>query len=288
VTRPVDAAPEDYAYCEALLRRDDPDRWLASLFVPAGARRHLHALFAFSLEIARAREIVSEPLLGEMRFQWWRDAIEAFAGGGDVQANPVAAALLDTIGRFDLPKDPFIELIEARLFDLYDDPMEDLATLEAYAEATSANLFRLATLVVDPVHGVEGLGVAHHAGIAYALTGLLRALPWHLAQGQTYIPLESLRAHGGSRADFMTRPASPAFRSTLADLRSQVRGHLETLGARLSSVPNESRSTILGAALCEAYLRQMESPNYDPFTTHIALPQWRRQWILWRAARRWS
>jgi phytoene synthase len=283
----MDSASPSYAYCETLLRRDDPDRWLASLFVPAPARPHVHALYAFSLEIARVREIVSEPLLGEIRFQWWRDVLEAPADIESVQANPVAAALLDTIARFGLPNEPLMGLIEARLFDLYDEPMESIAALEAYAKATSSSLLRLATLVIDPVHAVSGLGAADHAGIAYALTGLLRALPWHHAHGQAYVPLESLRAHGGSHEDLAEGAATPAVRAALADLRALVRSHIETFDARLPSVPDLSRPAYLAASLCEAYLRQMEKRSYDPFTTLVALPQWRRQWILWRAARRW-
>ncbi len=282
----MDAISADYATCEALLRRDDPDRWLASLFVPEPARPHVHALFAFSLEIARVRELVSEPLLGEIRFQWWRDALEA-PDKGEAQANPVASALLDTVARFGLPSEPLLGLIEARLFDLYDEPMESIDALEAYAKATSSCLFRLATLVIDPVHAVHGLGAADHAGIAYAVTGLLRALPWHRARGQTYVPLESLRARGGSPDDLVSESATPAVHATLADLRALVRSHLETFAARLPCVPDESRPAYLAASLCEAYLRQMEKRSYDPFSTFVALPQWRRQWILWRAARRW-
>src|SRR5208283_2875967 len=138
----------DYAHCEDLLRRDDRDRWLASLFVPQALRPHIHALYAFSLEIARVRVIVSEPLLGEIRFQWWRDALDG-TGEAGAKANPVAAALLDTIARFSLPKAPLLELIDARLRDLYDDPVESLAALESYTEATCANLFRLATQILD-------------------------------------------------------------------------------------------------------------------------------------------
>ncbi len=287
MTRTVDAASPDYAYCEALLRRDDPDRWLASLFVPAPARPHVHALYAFSLEIARVREIVSEPLLGEIRFQWWRDVLEAPADAGEAQDNPVAAALLDTIELFDLPKEPLLGLIEARLFDLYDEPMQSIDALEAYAKATSSCLFRLATLVIDPVHAVQGLGAADHAGIAYALTGLLRALPWHHARGQAYVPLETLRGHGASRDDLAAGSASPAVHVALEDLRALVRTHLETFDARLPSVPELSRPAYLASALCETYLRQMEKRAYDPFTTLVALPQWRRQWSLWRAARHW-
>src|SRR5262245_30730536 len=96
----IQSTGPDYAYCEDLIRRNDQDRWLASLFIPQDLRRHIHALYAFSLEIARVKRAVSQPLAGEMRFQWWRDAIEG-ENAQDARANPVSAALLDTIARFE-------------------------------------------------------------------------------------------------------------------------------------------------------------------------------------------
>ena len=168
----------DYAYCEDLIRRNDQDRWLASLFVPQDRRGRIHALYAFNIEMARAKEAVSEPLLGEIRFQWWCDALEG-KNAGDARANPVAAALLDTISRFDLPIAPLLELIQACLRDIYGDWLETVSALETYAEATCSNLFRLATLVLAGDEAVAGLSVSGHAGIAYRITGLIRSLPWH-------------------------------------------------------------------------------------------------------------
>jgi 15-cis-phytoene synthase len=282
-------APEEaaYAYCEDLLRRDDKDRWLASLFVPQAARPHIHALYAFSLEIARVREIVSEPLLGEVRFQWWRDGLDGTSETG-ATANPVAAALLDTITRFSLPKAPLVSLIDARLRDLYDEPVESASALEAYTESTCATLFRLATLILEGAEAVAGLGVAGPAGIAYGITGLLRALPWHCARGQVFVPAEVLRAHGAESGDLIAGRASPAVLAALADLRGLARAHLETFDARLNCVPDKSRPVFLAVSLCEPYLRLMEKPGYDPFKTIIELPQWRRQWILWNAGSRWG
>lgn len=277
----------DYAYCETLLRRDDPDRWLASFFIPQALRPHVQALYAFNLEIARVREIVSEPLLGEIRHQWWRDAIEA-SEAGDVRANPVAGALLDTIERFSLPKAPLLELIDARLFDLYDDAMASVAALEAYAKATSSSLYRLAALILDQEDAAAGVGVADHAGIAYALTGLLRALPWHSARGQVYVPLEILREHGADRSDFAAGRATPEVLAALADLRGLARRHLDIFSARILGVSGQSRVAFLPMSLCEPYLSQMEKRGYAPFEILVALPQWRRQWSLWRASRRWG
>ena len=64
-----------YAHCEAVVRAHDKDRFLAALFAPADLRRHLHALYAFDGEIARVREAAREVLPGEIRLQWWRDAL---------------------------------------------------------------------------------------------------------------------------------------------------------------------------------------------------------------------
>ncbi|MDO8533514.1 MAG: squalene/phytoene synthase family protein, partial [Xanthobacteraceae bacterium] len=112
---------ENYAFCEALVREADKDRFLASLFMPAAARPHVFALYAFNVEIARVRELAREPLAGEVRLQWWREALMG-SGQGDVAGNPVAAALIDTIERFDLKRDTLTALIDARQFDLYDEP----------------------------------------------------------------------------------------------------------------------------------------------------------------------
>ena len=277
----------DYAYCEGLLRRDDKDRWLASLFVPPERRRHIHALYAFSLEAARVHEIVSEPLLGEIRLQWWRDALDG-TNAGEVKANPVAAALLDTIVRFDLPEAPLLELISARGHDLYGEPIESIGALDSYTEATCSNLLRLAALILGATEAVASRDAARHAGIAYGITGLIRALPWHSARGQVFIPGEILQAHGADRDDLATGHASPAVLAALADLRAVARAHLDIFYAGLHSLPDKSRPAFLPACLCEPYLHLMEKPGHEPFKTVVELPQWRRQWILWRAARRWG
>jgi phytoene synthase len=234
------------------------------------------------------REIVSEPLLGEIRFQWWRDALEGAANAGEAKTNPVAAALLDTIARFDLPKAPLLELISARGRGLYGEPIESVTTLEAHTEATCSNLLRLAALILDGAEAAASRDAALHAGIAYGITGLIRALPWQRARGQVFIPVEILQAHGANRDDFAAERASEAVLAAIADLRAVARAHLDIFYAKLPGLPDKSRPAFLPVCLCEPYLRLMEKPGYEPFKAVIELPQWRRQWILWRAARRWG
>ena len=279
-----DAGQQAYAHCGALLRRDDPDRWLASLFLPAERRSHVQALYAFSLEIARVRTLVSEPMLGEIRFQWWREVL-AGERASEVEANPVAFALLDTLARCDLSTAPLAALIDARLFDLYDAPMPSIAMLEAYAEATSARLFQCAAMSLDPAAGTECAEAARHAGIAYAVTGLLRALPWHAVTGQVYLPKDVLERHGAVVAAAQSGLSSPALRAALAELRGLARGHLAKFAMSPAAWSGQAAAAFLPASLCEAYLQQMDKRGYEPFETVIELPQWRRQYRLWRAAR---
>ncbi len=270
--------PAAAAFCEAEVRRDDPDRWLATLFLPETARPAVHALLAFNLEVAKIRDAVSQPMLGEIRYQWWRDLLGDGAAGG----NPVAEALLDTVARHRLDVARLLALIEARSFDLYDDPMPSALALENYARDTAGPLFELTAAILAP--GFPAPAAVREAAAAYALTGLLRALPFQVMRGQLFLPLDVLDRFQLPPEEVMAHRNSPALGLVLNDGRARVRRHLAAMHAALPECP--APAACLPAFLCEPYLRQMEKPGFDPFATPVTLPQWRRQWILWRAARR--
>ncbi len=289
--QPAEHLAAAYRYCEELVRDVDKDRYLASLFAPAGRRPHLFALYAFSFEIARVREVVSDPLPGEVRLQWWRDLLQGDARG-DAKAHPIAAALIDTIRRFGLPRAPFVSLIDARIFDLYDDPMPTIADLEGYCGETCSALIRLASLVLAKGDGGAagsdpgGAEAAGHAGCAYAITGLLRAFPWHAMRGQQYVPTELLIRHGATRDDVVSGRGGPGVNAALRDMRALARHHLERTRALRHTIAPQIAPAFLPVGLCEGYLGVMEKPTYDPYTTVVQTAQWKRQWVLWRQARR--
>ena len=272
------------AHCEFLVRAGDPDRFFATLFAPADKRPHLYALYAFSLEVARVRDSISQPMLGEIRLQWWRDAVSA-ERPGEVAANPVAVALEAAVAAFRLPRQALVDLIDARVFDLYDDPVPTLGDLEGYCGETASALIRLATLILADGADPGGADAAGHAGLAYAITGLLRAFPWHVRRGQLYIPADLLGRHGVTRDDVVSGRGGPGLMRALADLRLAARDHLRRGEALRSGLPPSVAPAFLPGALVPAYLTQMERRHYDPYRTVIDLPQWRKQWLLWRAAR---
>jgi 15-cis-phytoene synthase len=265
-------------YCAELVRAADRDRYLAALFAPAEHRAALYALYAFNSEVARVREVAREPLPGEIRLQWWSDVLRG-ERGGEAAANPVAAALLASTERHGLPVDELIELVEARRFDLYDEPMATLDELETYARNTSSLLFSLASRILC---GTEAEGVAQPAGRAYTLAGLMRALPVHAARHQLYLPLELIERHAVKMADIFAGRSSPGLNACLAELRDVVRRYLAAARERLRTLPREALPAFLPLALVGPALDRLE--RSDAFAPAELAP-WRRQWLLWRAAR---
>ena len=128
--------------------------------------------------------------------------------------------------------------------------------------------------------------VACHAGIAYGLTAVLRALPYHVARGQLYLPVDMLDQVGLKAEDVFSRHCGDALQKVLKDLRERSRFHLTRMRNLVDAVPPAAAPALLPLCLVETYLAAMERPDYDPFTTIVDVPQWRRQWVIWRAARR--
>lgn len=176
------------SYCADLVRTYDRDRFLLSLTVPPDKRAALWALFAFNHEIAKTREIVTETQLGLIRLQWWRDAIAAVYEGTPVPSHEVMDDLVSAITKHDLPREWFDNLIYAREFDLEGVAPASLEGLENYADFTATPLNKLALAVLGEQ---EGDITIRHLSIAYALSGLLRAVPYHKAQGRSYLPADN-------------------------------------------------------------------------------------------------
>jgi 15-cis-phytoene synthase len=270
-----------YAHAADLVARFDPDRHVAALFAPLERRPHLAAIHCFALEIGRVRASVSEAMPGEIRLQWWREALQG-EREAEAAANPAASAVIHTIRTNDLPVKPFLDLIEARTFDLYDDVMPDWTTLEGYLGETQSSLIQLAAMVLRRGPSPETADAAGHAGVAIGLTGLLRAFPWHARRGQVFLPQSLLGAVGVSRDDVVAGRDGDQLRAALAEMTARVRQHRAQAAAALRKAPAEIRPAFLPLAMIETYLKRMERLDYAPFTDVIEAAQWKRIWRMWR------
>jgi phytoene synthase len=267
-----------FAHCAENVRTTDRDRYIATLFAPAEHRDALFALYAFNAEIARVRDVAREPMPGEIRLQWWREVIDG-ERSGEAAANPVAAALLATIRRYDLAVERLSTLVKAHRFDLYDEPMARLSDLEDYARETSSAVIALAAQILA---GASLDAVTQPAGIAYALVSILYALPIQARRGQLFVPIEMLSRHGVSPQDIFAARSSAGLNDVFAELRNLARRHLAEARPSLTAIPQAALAAFLPVALVGPSLRRLEQS--DVFSPS-ALPPWRRQWLIWRAAR---
>lgn len=276
--------PDDAAFCADLVRSFDFDRYAATLFVDAQARRGLLAIFAFNVEIARVRGQAEQPLAGEIRLQWWTDCLSGIAHG-DAQANPVAAELLRAVATFGLPADALVRLVEAHRFDLYDDPIGTEDELNAYLDATAGTLFQLAGHVVSRSAELTATAAAaRDAGRAFGLLRIMEIIGLASSRGQLYLPLEWLEHSGAAAADVFAGRATPALRALLDDGCRRVRTHLQAARAAVSE--NPAARAFLALALVDARLRRIESRAFQPFVPEPPRSNLATLWTLWRASRR--
>lgn len=267
------------------VREADHDRYLTTLYAPPGKRAPLMALYAFNAEIAGVRDRIREALPGEVRLQWWRDMLAA-PYPGEETGQPVADALRATIQDYSLPLPAFENYLEARIFDLYDDPMPSRTDLEGYCGETACTLIQLASVVLDPDKASGFSELAGHAGCAQAMTGLLLLLPLHRARGQCYIPADLLRAVGTSPQDFIKGENAETAKRAVAAMVALAREHLSAFEKNAASLPETLRPAYLPLAMTSAWLRRMEGRESAVLDGGISLSHLRRHWLLWRHAMR--
>ena len=158
---------EPAIHCLETLRTRDEDRWFAVSYAPMALKNKLAALYAFHSEIRRVPQAVSEPPLGEIRLQWWRDALGEIRDGAPVRAHPVVQGL--AAANFDWPwfDEMAAPMIDAWARPLYAAAFDDLADFENWLGDSEARLDELAATIAGATNEVSK--AVHKAGVAYAM-----------------------------------------------------------------------------------------------------------------------
>ncbi|MEX0582463.1 MAG: phytoene/squalene synthase family protein, partial [Sneathiella sp.] len=227
-------------YLSGEVKRYDYDRWLTTLYAPPDARHGIFALLAFHAEIARIRETVSESLLGDIRLQWWRDALNAIAATGAPPVHPVAEALAEVIPAYNLDPDMLHRMIDIRATDLDPLPFRTTEELIDYADQTGGTLNRLVFRISGGTES-EGDAAARAVGKAYALTGIIRAIPYHVAQDVLRIPDEMIRAEGLTADSLFSSENRQAFFKIVGKLTDIAMREQETARRLVAERPKSEK-----------------------------------------------
>ncbi len=271
--------PDSARHAADFLRDNDRDRYYATLVLPARRRAAVQALYAFSADVASVRDRAREPVPGEIRLQWWTDALRD-AGHGNVRQNPIADALLGAIEDYRLPAGPLTRLIAARRFDLYDDAMPDVESFEGYAGETVSVLYQLAAMILNEGVEVETGDAAGHLGVAHALIGHLRAFGLNASHGRLFLPLTAFVANGVREAEIFSGTVSEGLLAAHAQLTSLAHDHLRRAEAAVAVLPRALRPAFAMIGLLASQLKLVEAQNETPFAPPREIADWRKIALL--------
>ncbi|WAJ31119.1 phytoene/squalene synthase family protein [Antarcticirhabdus aurantiaca] len=269
------------AECERIVREAGPDRAVSLGFAPREKQPGLLALYAFDIEAGRVRDHVSQPLAGEIRLQWWRDRIAA-AAAVEAAGHPVADALLATIRAHALPVDALDRYVEARIFDLYDDPMPDRAAFEAYAGETQSAILMLAAMILDSEAAPGAAEAAGHGGVALAAVQAIRRLPIARRRGPIVLPGDLLAAAGCSAEALQGGDAQAGGRAVLA-MADFAEEHWRAFEA--VAKPPSLRPALLPVSLVPSLLRKVRADPAACLERSVEIGALARLARYWRAMR---
>jgi phytoene synthase len=262
-----------------LARAEEADRYFAATLAPAERREALVTLAAFAAELRRIPRLVTEPMMGEVRLQWWRDTIASFGTDATGLGHPLADRLRRAVRTCRLPSAPLLAMTEARAFDLYDDPMPDEAALTGYLARTEAGPFALAMQALRPDDASLPLHLAERAGFVYGLTRILAELPYHVSRGRRMLPETWLSENSVDRESMMQGRATPELRVAIAHASTRIEAALSEISRQSST----DRVALLPLAVVPIYLRRLRDPAHDPLRHPIDLAPLTRLWRIARA-----
>lgn len=273
-----------FAHAAADLRANDRDRYLATLVLTGAGRDAVTALYAFNADVASVRDRVSNPAPGEIRLQWWADALGG-QGHGDVRQNPVADALLDTMARYRIPAGTLQRLIGARRFDLYDDPMPDLESFEGYAGETASTLYQLAAMILNDGEPVETGDAAGHLGVAHAMIGHLRAFGYTASQGRIMLPWSIFAANGVTEREIFSGQESEGLIEAFGQITELAAGHLAKAETAIAALPGKLKPAFAAIAVLKMQLASLDTPR-NVFASAPDEADWRKiTRLLWWSLR---
>lgn len=258
----------ELSYAAQDVKQYDYDHWLTALFVPQEKRERFFTLLAFNSEISRIRETVSEPMLGDIRLQWWREALEGLEKK-TVKTHPVIQALDAANKENALDISLMLNMVDMRSKDLDRAPIEDDEDLLAYADGTGGALHRLLLSALGGNTHSEVVEAANRAGRVYALIGILRAIRFHAGHDLVLLPGKRLVKADMTRDTIFQKENRTSFLKIVADISEIVRGELSEAKRAARMVKGDARSCVSVNTLSSLYLKRLKSAHFDP--EHVKL-----------------
>ncbi len=257
------AQHSDQRICAEAVRTHDRDRWLAAALAPGAARGRLLVLYALNLELARINEVTSEPMVGRIRLQWWRESLAA-GGEGRVGDHPVLRAIAPLLAAGHLAAADLEEFLDAREADFEATGPKDMEAFTAYCRGTGGGLCRMAAKALG-VAGPDTLAAAEAVGCAHAMVGQLRNAAWYAGRGRVVLPLDVLKAHGVATDRLLAGAPGGGLSSAAREIAAHAGRVLAEARAQRHGIPRAALPALVLARITDARLRRLAASGFDLF-----------------------
>ncbi len=272
------------AYCQDKAARSGSSFYYSFLFLPPAQRRAITALYAFCREVDDVVDEQRDAQVARIKLHWWREEIGRLFEGGP--RHPVTRALAPAVREFNLPQEYFLEIIDGMEMDLDYDRYETFKALSLYCHRVAS----IVGIMAAEIFGYQDrrtLKYAHHLGMAFQLTNILRDVREDCQRGRLYIPLDELRRFGVAPEELARGRTSENIGKLFRFQEQRARHYYQQAFAALPAVDRYTqRSGLIMAAIYLNTLDEIARDGFRVLERRITLTPLHKFWIAWKTNRR--
>jgi phytoene synthase len=269
-----------HEYCRSRALQSGSSFYYSFLFLPEEQRRAITALYAFCREVDDVVDELTDRSVARVKLAWWRTEVDAVYGGSP--QHPVARALLDVVGPFNLQRAHFDEIIDGMEMDLDHGRYADFAALRFYCHRV-AGVVGLLSATIFGYREAQTLDYAHDLGIAFQLTNIIRDVGEDARRDRIYLPQEDLARYGVSDGDIMAGRASANMRELMRFQVARARSfYRQALGQLPSADRRAQRAGLVMAAIYQRLLDEIEADACEVLNAKISLTPVTKLWLAWK------
>jgi phytoene synthase len=273
---------DPHQYCQDKCAASGSSFYYSFLFLPVERRRAIMALYAFCREVDDVVDECHDSALAATKLAWWRTEVDRVFDGSP--QHPVGLALRDAIGKFDLPREQLLEIIDGMEMDLQQSRYLDFKGLSLYCYRVASVVGLLAAEIFG-IRDRQTHKYAHDLGMAFQLTNIIRDVGEDARRGRIYLPVAELKQFNVPAADILNARYTDNFRALMAYQAERAEKYYAQAFAQLPAVDRKSqRPGLIMAAIYRTLLDEIRRDDFQVLHQRISLPPLRK---LWLAAKTW-
>ena len=267
-------------YCQQRSAQSGSSFYYSFLFLPPERRQAITALYAFCREVDDVVDECHDPALAANKLAWWRHELDNLYAGRP--QHPVGQALHTAIGRFNLPREQFDEIIDGMAMDLEQTRYLDFKALSLYCHRVAAVVGLLAAEIFGYTDR-RTLKYAHDLGMAFQLTNIIRDVGEDARRGRVYLPLDELKRFQVPLQDILGSRYSDNFRALMEFQIERAQQFYDQAFSQLPAADRKAqRAGLVMAAIYRTLLDEIRRDGCQVLHQRTSLTPVRKLWLAWK------